>query len=142
MTWQVFGPRYLALYAASFTADELRQMNAFDETPVGRKALTLMPEMTRRSVLLASKVAQQHIGELQQMIRARATGLGCGCFDGSHSNDWGSIAIGIIAWIIVGLIAGWGAGKVMKRGGMIGSIIVAFIGAVILIWIMRLIKKA
>jgi uncharacterized membrane protein YeaQ/YmgE (transglycosylase-associated protein family) len=25
--------------------------------------------------------------------------------------------MGLIAWIIVGLIAGWGAGKVMKGGG-------------------------
>lgn len=75
-------------------------------------------------------------------------------------------------WIIVGLIAGWLAGKVMKgggygvivdiilgilgailggwvfgllglhAGGLIGSIIVAFVGAVILVWITRLLKKA
>ena len=79
----------------------------------------------------------------------------------------------MIYWLIVGLIAGWLAGLVMKgggygiivdillgivggwlggwlfgrlgiwpAGGMIGSIIVAFIGAVILVWITRLIKKA
>jgi uncharacterized membrane protein YeaQ/YmgE (transglycosylase-associated protein family) len=74
---------------------------------------------------------------------------------------------GIIAWIVVGLLAGWLAGVVMKGGGyglvgdlivglvgallggflagffiqgsvgLIGSIIVAFIGAVILIAILR-----
>jgi uncharacterized membrane protein YeaQ/YmgE (transglycosylase-associated protein family) len=79
---------------------------------------------------------------------------------------------GFIYWIVVGLIAGWLAGKVMKgggygvvmdivlgilgallggwvfgllglhAGGLIGSIIVAFIGAVILVWITRLLKKA
>ena len=80
--------------------------------------------------------------------------------------------MGIVAWIIVGLIAGWAAGKVMKGGGygilmdiilgtlgglfggwlfgalgiwqgggMVGSIIVAFIGAVILVGITRLIKR-
>jgi uncharacterized membrane protein YeaQ/YmgE (transglycosylase-associated protein family) len=79
----------------------------------------------------------------------------------------------MIYWLIVGLIAGWLAGLVMKgggygiivdillgivggwlggwlfgrlgiwpAGGMIGSIIVAFIGAVILVWITRLLKKA
>jgi len=73
-----------------------------------------------------------------------------------------------LAWIIVGLIAGWLAGQVMKGGGygilgilggfvggwvfgllgiwpgggIIGSIIVAFLGAVILVWITRLVKKA
>jgi len=78
----------------------------------------------------------------------------------------------LIWWIIVGLIAGWAAGKIMKgggygavmdivlgivgaivggwlfgllgihAGGMIGTIIVAIIGAVVLIWISRMIKKA
>lgn len=76
---------------------------------------------------------------------------------------------GIIWWIIVGLIAGWATGKIMKGsgygpimdivlgivgaiiggwivsalglggGGIIWSIIVAIIGAVILVWIVRLI---
>ncbi len=78
----------------------------------------------------------------------------------------------ILSWIIVGLIAGWLAGQVMRGsgygvvgdiiigiiGGLIGgflasallgvdamsginivSIIVAFIGAVILVWILRLV---
>ncbi len=82
--------------------------------------------------------------------------------------------MGILAWIVVGLIAGWLAGKVMRGhgfgllgdiivgilGALIGgfiagavfhipdaisgfnlvSIIIAFIGAVILIWILRLIR--
>ena len=81
--------------------------------------------------------------------------------------------MGFLAWIVVGLIAGWLAGQVMKGGGygvlvdiilgilggmvgcwlfgvlgifpgggMIGSIIVAFVGAVILVGITRLIKRA
>jgi uncharacterized membrane protein YeaQ/YmgE (transglycosylase-associated protein family) len=81
--------------------------------------------------------------------------------------------MGIITWILVGLIAGWLAGQVMKGGGygvlvdiilgmlggvvggwvfnalgiwpgggLIGAIIVAFVGAVILVGITRLIKRA
>jgi uncharacterized membrane protein YeaQ/YmgE (transglycosylase-associated protein family) len=79
---------------------------------------------------------------------------------------------GILWWIIVGLIAGWLAGRVMKGGGYgvladivlgilgailggwifskmgmgatstIGAIIVAFIGAVILVGLARLVKRA
>ena len=79
---------------------------------------------------------------------------------------------GLIWWVIVGLIAGWAAGKLMQgggygaamdivlgivgavvggwlmslvgiqAGGLIGTIIVAIIGAVVLIWITRLLKKA
>jgi uncharacterized membrane protein YeaQ/YmgE (transglycosylase-associated protein family) len=77
-----------------------------------------------------------------------------------------------LEWIVVGLIAGWLAGQVMKgggygvivdiilgivggilggwifgmlgiwpAGGIIGSLIVAFIGAVILVGLTRLIKR-
>ena len=82
------------------------------------------------------------------------------------------MAHGFIWWIIVGLIAGWAAGQIMKGGGygvvadlllgivggivggwvvgllglggggLIWSIVVAILGAVILIWITRLIKRA
>lgn len=77
----------------------------------------------------------------------------------------------LIWWLLVGLIAGWAAGKIMKGGGygtlvdiilgivgavvggwlvgivgihagrFISTIIVAIIGAVFLIWITRLLKK-
>jgi uncharacterized membrane protein YeaQ/YmgE (transglycosylase-associated protein family) len=77
-----------------------------------------------------------------------------------------------IYWIVVGLIAGWLAGQVMKgrgygvvvdiilgilggivggfvfgllglhAGGLIGEIVVAFAGAVILVWVARKVKKA
>ena len=79
---------------------------------------------------------------------------------------------GLIWTLVIGLIAGWLAGKVMKGrgygvlmdivlgivGGMIGrfvfgmlglaswnvigSIIVSFVGALILIWIVRQLKKS
>jgi len=78
----------------------------------------------------------------------------------------------LIWWVIVGLIAGWAAGRIMKgggygvvmdivlgivgavvggwllgllgvqAGGLIGTIIVAIIGAVVLIWLSRMIKRA
>lgn len=81
------------------------------------------------------------------------------------------MAHGIIWWIVVGLIAGWAAGKIMRgggygviadillgivggvvggwviglfglgHGGFVLSILIAILGAVILIWITRLIKK-
>ena len=41
--------------------------------------------------------------------------------------------MGIIIWLIVGAIAGWLAGKIMKGSGfgLIGDIVVGIIGAVI-----------
>jgi uncharacterized membrane protein YeaQ/YmgE (transglycosylase-associated protein family) len=45
--------------------------------------------------------------------------------------------MGILSWIVVGLIAGWLAGLVVKGGGfgIIGDIIVGIIGAVLGGWI-------
>jgi uncharacterized membrane protein YeaQ/YmgE (transglycosylase-associated protein family) len=41
--------------------------------------------------------------------------------------------MGILAWVVVGLIAGWLASQVMRGGGygLIGDIIVGIVGAVI-----------
>ena len=77
----------------------------------------------------------------------------------------------VVWWIVVGLIAGWAAGKIMKGGGygvamdivlgivgavvggwlmgligiysgsFLGTIIIAIIGAVFLIWLSRVLKK-
>jgi uncharacterized membrane protein YeaQ/YmgE (transglycosylase-associated protein family) len=45
--------------------------------------------------------------------------------------------MGILAWIVVGLIAGWLAGMVMRGGGygLIGDIIVGVVGALLGGWI-------
>jgi uncharacterized membrane protein YeaQ/YmgE (transglycosylase-associated protein family) len=80
--------------------------------------------------------------------------------------------MGPIVWVICGLIAGWAAGKIMKGSGygvvidillgiagavvggllmgllgihadnLIGSIIIAIIGAMFLVWLSRQLKKA
>ena len=77
----------------------------------------------------------------------------------------------VIWWIVVGLIAGWAAGRIMKgggygmladillgivgglvggwvvgllgfgAGGFIWSVVVATLGAIILIWVTRLFKS-
>ena len=47
------------------------------------------------------------------------------------------ICVGILSWIIVGLIAGWLAGIVMRGGGygLIGDIIVGVVGGLLGGWI-------
>jgi uncharacterized membrane protein YeaQ/YmgE (transglycosylase-associated protein family) len=55
---------------------------------------------------------------------------------------------GVVVDIILGLLGavlgGWIFGQlgIWPAGGMIGSIIVAFVGAVVLVWITRLLKTA
>jgi uncharacterized membrane protein YeaQ/YmgE (transglycosylase-associated protein family) len=50
----------------------------------------------------------------------------------------------IIVWLIVGAIAGWLAGQVVKGGGfgLIGDIIVGIVGAVIAGWLLPQIVPA
>ena len=44
--------------------------------------------------------------------------------------------MGILSWIVVGLIAGWLAGAVMRGGyGLIGDIIIGIVGAFIAGWL-------
>lgn len=45
--------------------------------------------------------------------------------------------MGILSWIVVGLIAGWLAGKVMKGGGfgLIGDIIIGIVGGLLGGWV-------
>jgi uncharacterized membrane protein YeaQ/YmgE (transglycosylase-associated protein family) len=45
--------------------------------------------------------------------------------------------MGILSWIVVGLIAGWLAGKVMSGGGygLVGDIIVGVVGGLLGGWI-------
>jgi uncharacterized membrane protein YeaQ/YmgE (transglycosylase-associated protein family) len=48
--------------------------------------------------------------------------------------------MGVIVWLIVGAIAGWLAGLIVKGGGfgLIGNIVVGIIGAIVAGWILPL----
>jgi len=54
------------------------------------------------------------------------------------------VLVDILLGLLGGVVGGWVFGLIgiWPGGGMIGAIIVAFVGAVILVWITRLIKKA
>jgi uncharacterized membrane protein YeaQ/YmgE (transglycosylase-associated protein family) len=54
-------------------------------------------------------------------------------FHESFMNAWKGGNMGILAWIIVGLIAGWLAGELMRGSGfgLLGNIIVGIIGALL-----------
>ncbi len=52
------------------------------------------------------------------------------------------VVVDIILGMLGAIVGGWILGPLGIGGGLIGSILVAFVGAVILIWITRLLKKA
>ena len=75
MPWQRMGPKLAALYAGAFTREELQDLTRFYETPTGRKAVRVIPELTKEAALIGENAAAQHLPELQQMIKTRATEL-------------------------------------------------------------------
>lgn len=48
LTWEKVGPEYVRLYASLYTEEELRQLTAFYESPVGQKSLRLQPVVLAR----------------------------------------------------------------------------------------------
>ncbi len=72
VSMDVMGARLASVYAESFTESELRDLIAFYRTPTGQKLARLQPELTRRGAEIGQQVAQEHQGELEQMIRKRA----------------------------------------------------------------------
>jgi len=74
---------------------------------------------------------------------ARLNGNGAGCEPGESyigSDDFSKEeTVHILWWIVVGLIAGWLTGKIMKGTGygVIGDIVLGIVGAVIGGFIMR-----
>ena len=57
-----------ALYAASFTLDELRQIEAFYAQPAGRKFLEKSDALTQASTQIGQDVSQKAADELKQRL--------------------------------------------------------------------------
>lgn len=68
--WDALRPALLAMYQATFSEEELAQMNAFYITPVGQKVLTRVPELVQERNRLAAQRLQDHIAELRQALGA------------------------------------------------------------------------
>jgi uncharacterized protein len=75
LTWNAIGPKLAAVYAESFTESELRDLIAFYKTPTGQKALTEFPILYQKGAEVGQKVAKDHVEDLENMIRERATQL-------------------------------------------------------------------
>lgn len=75
LSWSQIGPQLARLYAQAFTERQLRDLIRFYETPTGRKAVRVLPQLTRQGMMIGQRLARAHIGDLRRMIRARAAQL-------------------------------------------------------------------
>ena len=67
--------KIIEIYAEEFTERQLRDLAAFYRTPTGRRLAEISPQLSKRGAEAGAAVAQAHIGELQQMLEARAEEL-------------------------------------------------------------------
>ena len=57
-----------AIYASQFTAEELRQLTAFYQLPVGQKFLQKLPEITQQSMTLGQRLGQAAASDVQRRM--------------------------------------------------------------------------
>ncbi len=70
MGWDALKDDMAAIYAKNYTAQELGEINAFYQTPVGQKTVQLMPQLAAAGAQIGQSKLAAHMGELQMMIEA------------------------------------------------------------------------
>jgi len=68
MSLKYLKPELVQLYAEIFTESEVRELIAFNRTPLGQKMLTQAPELMQKGAALGQKAVQEHLPELQEAI--------------------------------------------------------------------------
>jgi hypothetical protein len=72
MSWDVLKDDFIKIYTDAFEEDELKEIKAFYETPIGKKMVKKMPELMSKGMQLGASRVQQNMPELQQMIQEEA----------------------------------------------------------------------
>jgi hypothetical protein len=72
MSFSSLKPEMVKAYAEGFTTEELKELNAFYGSPLGKKAVTQMPAIMAQVAQIGTTRVQANINELQTMIEADA----------------------------------------------------------------------
>ena len=75
MSYKSLKSDLLQMYAEEFSASELKEINAFYATEVGKKTIQKMPVLMAKGGRLGSSRIQEHIDELQSAIAAESQRL-------------------------------------------------------------------
>jgi hypothetical protein len=78
MSYKTLKPDMVKLYSRAFTTDELREINAFYATDVGKKTIQKMPLLVGEAGRVGGQRVQKAMPELQSMIKAEAKRMGSG----------------------------------------------------------------
>ena len=69
MSWEMVKDEIVALYSETFTIAEIQQLTAFYSTPLGKKALKTMRELSAKGAALGQRRVMAHEQELLDLIR-------------------------------------------------------------------------
>lgn len=69
--WNSLEDALTGMYLTEFSEEDLNAMNAFYDSPAGRKVIERLPVLVQKRNQLASRRLQENIGELQHEINAR-----------------------------------------------------------------------
>ena len=72
MSYESLKPELIKAYSKEFTASELREINTFYLTNVGKKTIEIMPALMAQQAQMGAARVQENIVELQAMIQAEA----------------------------------------------------------------------
>lgn len=72
MSYESLKPDLVKMYSEEFTSSELREINAFYSTDVGKKSIEKMPTLMMQGGQLGATRVQENINDLQAMIQAES----------------------------------------------------------------------
>ena len=72
MSYESLKPDLVKMYSEEFTSSELREINAFYSTNVGKKSIEKMPKLMMQGGPLGATRVQENINDLQAMIQAES----------------------------------------------------------------------
>ena len=70
LSWASMKDDMLNIYTTEFSEDELKQLTAFYQTPLGKKTVQKMPALMQKGAEMSQKRLQEHLPELQAAIQA------------------------------------------------------------------------
>src|SRR5215211_4572594 len=74
MSWAAMKDDMVKIYVAEFSEPELKELNAFYQTPLGKKTVQRMPTLLAKGAEIGQKRVQEHLPELQAAIQSQAGG--------------------------------------------------------------------
>lgn len=72
MSWASMKEDMVKIYTAEFTEQELKELLAFYQTPLGKKTVAKMPKLMAKGAELGQQRVQEHLPELQKAIQEQA----------------------------------------------------------------------